>query len=134
MANAIYDKGREKFLDAAIDMNTDTIKAALVKSAYTPDLANHDFYDDVSANVVGTPQTLTSPTITDGVFDAVDITFTSVPGPDQIKYILIYKDTGTASTSALIALIDTATGLPFTPGGGDVNIAWDSGSNKIFKL
>jgi hypothetical protein len=34
----------------------------------------------------------------------------------------------------LIAYIDTATGLPVTPGGGDIDITWDNGSNKIFKL
>jgi hypothetical protein len=34
----------------------------------------------------------------------------------------------------LIAYIDTATGLPVTPNGGDITIAWDSGANRIFKL
>src|SRR5690348_14993943 len=30
MANSLYDKGREGFLDGSIDWDTDTIKAALV--------------------------------------------------------------------------------------------------------
>jgi hypothetical protein len=47
---------------------------------------------------------------------------------------VIYKDTGTAATSPLIAYIDTATGLPVTPNGGDITVTWDNGSNKIFKL
>jgi hypothetical protein len=33
-----------------------------------------------------------------------------------------------------IVVIDTATGLPFTPTGGDVSIVWDNGTNRIFKL
>ena len=33
---------------------------------------------------------------------------------------MIYKDTGSEATSPLIAYIDTATGLPITPNGGDI--------------
>ena len=36
--------------------------------------------------------------------------------------IVIYKDTGTEATSPLLAMIDTATGLPITPNGGDKRI------------
>lgn len=133
MANALYDKGREGFLDGSIDWDTDTIKAALVASGYTPNLTTHDNWDDVSASVVGTPQTLGSKTVAAGVADAADVTFTAVTG-SAVGYIVIYKDTGTPSTSRLIACIDTATGLPVTPNGGDIIIQWDNGSNKIFRL
>jgi len=135
MANALYDKGREGFLDGSIDWDTDTIKCVLVDSAdYTPNLATHDFLDDVpSGGRVGTPQTLTGKTVTNGVADANDVTFPAVTG-DPSEYILIWKDTGVESTSRLIALLDTATGLPVTPNGGDIGIAWDNGANKIFKL
>ena len=68
-----------------------------------------------------------------GVADAADTTFTSVSG-DTVEAIVLYKDTGDAATSPLIAYIDTATGLPLTPNGGDVTITWDNGANKIFKL
>ncbi len=39
-----------------------------------------------------------------------------------------------ATAQRLIAYIDTATGMPVTPNGGDITIAWDNGANKIFKL
>ena len=134
MANALYNKGKQKFLAADIDMEVDTIKAALVDSAsYTPNMSTDEFYSSVSAGTVGTPQTLASKTVTAGVFDAADITYTAVTGA-QCEYIVIYKDTGTPSTSALIALIDTATNLPVTPNGGDISVTWDNGANKIFKL
>lgn len=133
MANALYDKGREGFLDGSIDWDTDTIKVALVDTGtYTVNLSTHDFYDDVSG-VVGTPQTLASKTVTAGVADAADVTFTSVSG-SSVEALVIYKDTGSAATSRLIAYIDTATGLPVTPNGGNITVAWDNGSNKIFKL
>ena len=61
------------------------------------------------------------------------MTFTSVSGA-SIEAIVIYSDTGTESTSPLIAYIDTATGLPITPNGGDIIVTWDNGTNKIFKV
>lgn len=83
--------------------------------------------------MVGTPQTLTSKTVTGGVLDAADVTFSAVPTA-AVKYCAIYKDTGSAATSPLIALFDTAAGLPVSTNGGDIIIAWDNGANKIFKL
>ncbi|MNC44515.1 hypothetical protein D3C75_934250 [compost metagenome] len=61
------------------------------------------------------------------------MTFTAVTGA-SIEAIVIYADTGTESTSPLIAFIDTATGLPITPNGGDIIVTWDNGTNKIFKV
>ncbi|WP_111809496.1 hypothetical protein [Aeromonas allosaccharophila] len=133
MANALYDKGREKFLTGAINASADTLKCALLKSTYAPTLASDEFYSGISAHVVGTPQTLTSKTVAAGVLDAADVTFTAVPTAN-VNYCAIYKDTGTAATSPLIALFDTAAGLPVSTNGGDIIIAWDNGPNKIFKL
>ena len=135
MANALYDRGREGFLDGSIDWDTDTIKCVLVDAAdYTVNLSTHDNLDDIPGGArVGTPQTLGSKTVTAGVADAADVTFPSVTG-DPSEAIVIYKDTGVESTSRLIAYIDTATGLPVTPNGGNITITWDNGANKIFKL
>jgi len=135
MASALFAKALKAFLDKDIDMLDDNIKVVLVDSAdYTLDLAAHDFLDDIPAGArVGTSGNLANKTTTGGVFDADDITITGVTG-DQFEYIIIYRDSGTASTSQLIACIDTATGLPCTPNGGDITITWDSGANKIFKL
>ena len=47
---------------------------------------------------------------------------------------IVYKDTGVTSTSPLIAYIDTITGFPLATNGGDIQIIWDSGANKIFAL
>jgi hypothetical protein len=135
MANALYDKGREGFLDGSIDWDTDTIKVCLVDGAdYTPNLTTDDFLDDIAgAGIVATSGALSGKTVTAGVADASDVTLTAVTG-DPSEYLVIYKDTGSAATSRLIALIDTATGLPITPNGADINIVWSSGANKIFKL
>lgn len=133
MANALYDKGREKFLTGAINASADTLKCALIKDTYDPTLGSDEFFSTLSSHVVGTPQTLTSKTVTGGVLDAADVTFSAVPTA-AVKYCAIYKDTGSAATSPLIALFDTAAGLPVSTNGGDIIIAWDNGANKIFKL
>lgn len=135
MANAIYDKARESFLKGEIAIATDNIKVVLVDTAsYTVDTATHQYLSDISAGMrVATSGNLASKTTTGGVFDAADVTFTAVSGA-QSEALVIYQDTGSAATSRLIAYIDTATGLPVTPGGGDITVTWDNGSNKIFKL
>ena len=134
MANALYDYGREGFLAGDIDWDGDTIRAVLIDTGtYTVDLATHQHYDDISG-VVGTESAaFTAKTVTDGVADAADITFSSVSG-STVEAIIIFQDTGTASTDRLIAYIDTGTGLPVTPNGGDITVAWSDTANKIFKL
>lgn|SRR5690606_30799158 len=134
MASGLYDKAREKFLTGDIDWLNDTIMVTLVDGDdYTPDLANHEFFSSVPSAARLATETLVGKTATNGVADADDTTFTSVSG-DQFELIIIWKDTGVESTSPLIAMIDTATGLPFTPTGSDILIAWDNGPDKIFKL
>ena len=135
MANTLYDYCRQRFLEAQINWMTDTVKVILVStSAYTPQTAVHQYLADipVSARIAG-PITLTAKATTGGAADAADCTFTSVSGA-TINAIVIYKDTGTEATSPLIAYIDTATGLPITPNGGDIIVTWDNGVNKIFRV
>ncbi|MCI0430772.1 MAG: hypothetical protein L0210_09570 [Rhodospirillales bacterium] len=135
MANALYDKGREGFLDGSIDWDTNNIKAVLVDTAaYTVNLGTHDLLDDIPVGArIATSGNLASKTVTSGVADAADVTFTAVSGA-SVEAIVLYADSGAEATSRLIAYIDTATGLPLTPNGGDVTVAWDNGANKIFKL
>lgn len=185
MSNALFEKGREAFLDGSILYSADTIKAMLadlntadtgvkaitgatnatpiVITATSHGFANGDlvFVDGVSGNLaangvwkianqatntfelqrpdgvnaagsaaytsggyaiclgisaaadmiddfdgtrVGSDQTLTSKTITAGVADAADLTFTSVSGA-SVEALILYKDTGTPSTSRVLALI-----------------------------
>jgi hypothetical protein len=76
---------------------------------------------------------LLSKTKTLGVADADDFAFTAVSGAVS-EELVINRDSGAEATSTLIANIDTATGLPITPNGGDIDVVWDSGANRIFKL
>jgi hypothetical protein len=142
MANALFDPGREGFLDGTIDWDTAVIKVALVRS-YTFSAA-HKFVSDVtgaSGVLHATSAALGSKTVTNGVADAADVTFTAVTANANNHSLLIFQSSAVggggdvaASAQRLIAWIDTGTNLPVVPNGGDVTVAWDSGSNKIFKL
>ena len=133
MANALFDRGRESFLRGEIIWQTDAIKVVLVDSgAYTPNLATHQFLSDIAGGArIATSANLTSKTTTGGVADAADPVFVGATGV-QSEYLVIYQDTGSAATSRLIALIDTATGLPVTPNSGDINVIFSA--SGIFKL
>jgi hypothetical protein len=133
----LYPLGKQSLLEGQIAYLTDTIKVALVKNTYTPNFVTDQFYSDISSNVVGTPQTLTSKTSTNGVANAAGVTFPAVPAGGTVNAAVVYKDTGTAGTSRLIAYINSATGapgLPFSPNGSNVDLAWDTGASKIFAL
>jgi len=134
MANALYAKGKEKILSAAVNFVTDTIKVALVKNDYAQNLTTDEFFTSISASVLGTPQTLATKSVLTGVFDAADVTYTAVVAGATSEGVVIYKDTGVAGTSALLAYIDVITGFPLATNGGDITIQWDNGSFKIFSL
>jgi hypothetical protein len=134
MANVLYDKGREGFLDGSIDWDTDDIRGCLVKSSYTFSAA-HDFLDDIGTDDNGRTAALGSKTVTSGVADAADTSLVATSAV-ACKAIALFKHTGSDATARLIAYIDTPTsGLPFTPSASQtVSITWDNGANKIFKL
>lgn len=135
MANSLFDRGRQGFLDGEIDWGSSNIKCVLVDHADdTPVPATDEDLADIGAAArVATSGNFASKTVTAGVADATDVTINSVTG-DPFESIVIYMDSGVEATSLLIAFIDTATGLPATPGGGNITISWDNGANKIFKL
>jgi len=132
MANAIYPKAKQKFLDALINMPSDVIKIALIDtSLYTYNSAD-EFWSSASVAEVGTAVTLTSKTITNGVFDADNVTFTSVSGA-SVEALIIYKDAGLTTTSPLIMYIDVAaSGLPVTPNGNNIDVQFNA--SGIFAL
>ena len=143
MANSFYNSFLNGILGAhatRVDLDADTIKVALVdngSAAGAPDAAADDFWNDQSAGLIGTAYTLAAKTVgvvAVGVFDnTVDPApaFTAVAGA-SVESLVFFKDTGTPTTSDLICYFDTATGLPLTPNGGDVNLTFNA--SGIFKV
>jgi hypothetical protein len=135
MSNRLYDKARESFLKGEIAWLTDDIRVLLVDTgAYTPNFSTDQYLADIPGGArIATSGALGSKTVVAGVADAADPTWTAVSGV-QSEAVVVYQNTGVAATSRLIAYIDSATGLPVTPNGGDITVQFDNGSNKIFKL
>lgn len=131
--SGLYDKGREGFLDGSINWSTGDIRAILVDTAdYVVNLATHATLADIPAAArEEISASLTGKTVTAGVADANDVTFSSATG-DPTEAIVLYQHNG-AETARLIAYIDGA-GVTVTLNGGNVVVAWDNGANKIFKL
>lgn len=134
MANAIYPKYKEAILGggANTDLLTGTIKVALVDTGVYTYSAADQFLTSLTG-VVGTAQTIgATKSVTNGLFDGGDVTYTSVTG-NSVEALVIYVDTGVAGTSRLVAYIDTSvTGLPVTPNGGNITITWNA--SGIFQL
>jgi hypothetical protein len=141
MADALFNPAREGFLAGEIDWNGATIKVSLIRG-YTFNTA-HKFVADATsagATLVATA-TLASTTVTNGVADAGDVIFNTVPTGTACNALLIYQSSAPtggadlpAASQRLIAYIDSASGLPVTPNGGNINVVWDNGSNRIFNL
>jgi hypothetical protein len=135
MANAIYPLYKQALLDAStgVDLNDGDVRVILVDLADYTYSAAHDFLDDVAAaSRVSVSGAMTNTTVTNGLFDADDVTLTSVSG-DISEALIFYLHTGTESTSRLVAFMDTSiVGMPFTPNGANVNLAWNAGG--IFQL
>lgn len=110
------------------DFSADTFKMLLTTSSYTPNFDTHEFIDDVTSEITGTGYTAGGETLSGVVWtydtgndwclltcDPVEwtgATFSARRG-------VVYKDTGTASTSPLLCWVDfgadaAPVAVPFT--------------------
>lgn len=128
MANGLFDNYKENLWGggnhSTVVITTANLKFILVDHGVTtPNLTTHEDHADLSSAVVtnGTSGNLASKTITDGAFDFADFSFTSVSG-SSAESLVLYRDSGTSSTSNLMVYIDTATGLPITPNGNNIDV------------
>lgn len=144
MANALYDRARAMFLNAQINWTLDTIHCCLVEQGVSPNLSsstasiadiattNRNFGTSGSAGKALTGLAVTA----EGAADADDVTFTTVATSSPvIGAIVLYKlvDPANETLNPTILWLDSATGLPITPNGGDIIVTWDNGTNKIFR-
>lgn len=137
MSSILFNNYKLKLFDssAKIDLMADTIKLALVTSAYTPDIDAHDFWDDVSANeATGTGYTAGGATFASKTgavvaasdlakFDAADVAWT-ISSALSARYAVLYKSTGTGATSPLIGYVDF--GSTYSLASGTLTIVWSA--------
>ena len=128
MANAIYDLWKDLIgtfgTGGGGTTPPGTLSVSLVTSSYVFSQA-HDFENDLGANQVD-DAVLAGHTWVGKNLNADDVVFTSLTGA-AVAAIVIFMNTGTDTTSRLIAYLDTGiTGLPFTPSSADATLVWDS--------
>jgi len=135
MTSALFDPGREGFLDNTIDWDTADMRVMLCKTAYTFDAADRYITDLPAATADnGRTAALGTKTVTGGVADAADTTLVATSAV-ACNALIVYQYNASDASARLIAYIDSATGLPFTPAASQtVSIAWGETANKIFKL
>lgn len=125
MANSHYNSFKEGLLNKLLDMDTDVIKATLIDGDDYSFSAAHSDYgtgtpDVPAAAKVAESGALPTPTITSGVFDTENFTWSSVTG-DESENIILWDDT--LANDQLCTFYDTGmTGMPVTPNGGDINV------------
>lgn len=142
---AIYNNFKEQVMEGVFNLATggDTLKLILV-SGHTPNIDTHTVYADVTADEYGTGsgytaggETLTSQDVTQdntndrGVFDAADVTWTSLGAlsPATPSHTILYDDTPTSPADPLIAYWELGT---TATNGGNYTIQW--GANGIILL
>lgn len=132
MANALFTNYKQQLLGSGNhtlpDWDAHDIRPILVdEGTDTPVPGTDEDLADILAgariNALTNPGDITvGVSITAGAVDVPDWTHTSISG-NSVESIVLYYHTGTESTSPLIIYYDTATGLPVTPNGGDINVA-----------
>lgn len=132
MASVVYNSAKQKILKGDIDFDS-PINVALVLSGYSPNIDTDDFFDDITNEASGAGYTaggitLSSTTVIldttddEAAFDAADVTWST--STITARGAVLYRNTGTASTSPLIAYFDF--GSDKVSSAGDFTIAWNS--------
>lgn len=130
----LYNNFKEQLMLGTYNLGGggNTIKVALV-SGYTPNIDTHQTFADVVANeesgtgYTARGATLGSQTVTQddtnnrAVFDGANTTFTGLDVGTP-SHAIVYKDTGTNSTSHLIGYWE----LGRASNGGDYTLAWNA--------
>jgi hypothetical protein len=135
MASAHYNINLKKYLDAQINLSSNTIKVRLMRvSAYTFS-QTHEFMSSMPA-AIATDVTLGSKVLATtsadgGTFDAADAVFTAVGAGAAIDCLAIFKFVTVDADSPCLAYID---GFSVTPNGGDITIQWQATNPFIFKI
>jgi hypothetical protein len=128
MANALFDSGRDGFLNGQFNWSSDSFKVILLSSQYSVDLINHTTTASVGGTVAISGVMITI-TPGKGVADANDLTISGVAGTTVTQYIIFHD-----SSKKLVAYFDTSTNLPVVPNGGNITLQWSNTNDRIFKL
>jgi hypothetical protein len=131
MADVVYNGFKNKIMDGSINLESDTIKVALVTSSYTPDIDAHHNFDDITNEVTGTGYSAGGATISniavttddtndEGKVDGDDVTWST--STITARGAVVYKSVATATQSWLICYFDFTADK--SSSAGDFKIQW----------
>lgn len=122
-------------LEAQLNWLSDPIYAILLDTTYYTFSPNHASLADIDSHAfIASSAYLTGRTSLLGAADATDLDFDPITGGPIIRAMILVKDGGTAINSKLVAYIDQAYNLPYTPDGRNIVVIWDNGPNRIFHI
>jgi hypothetical protein len=109
-----YDSFLRDVTEGDIDMNSNTFKAMLLTSSYTPNFTTHDNRDDLTNEATGTGYSAGGVTVAvtanlNTTSHQMEYTFADAVWTSSTitaRYLAIYKSTGTASADHLVLLVD----------------------------
>lgn len=160
----MYNTAKQAFLGADLDLLAGRIGVGLLRNTYSGTNAETNLSTHATLGAIGTTNIVatawlnaatnasasissgTTISIANGIFDGPDVIVQSVAGDTSvtINAVLLFEHTATGVTAINssvtgampIAYINqVSSGLNITgPGGANVTIVWDDGSNKIFAL
>jgi hypothetical protein len=134
-----YDNFWINLAAKSINLTGDTLKGALVTSAYTPNLATDAFWSTPQADEVANGNGYTT-----GGMSLTSVTFSLVSGVATLNFANLSWTSATFSASFLV-LYDSATGVASTepligviefgqvesPSAGTLSVSWASGVGTI---
>lgn len=138
------EKDQSTLSGMPVDYDTDTLKLIILDNTFVPDATDstiQEHLDDISAKEVSTTAgytgaiTLTTVTVTQ-TSDIVDINAANIQvtadgsGFTDGGFAVVYKDTGTPSTSPLVCVVDFGGTVSIAV--NDLQINW--GSGKVFTV
>lgn len=129
----------------AIDLDTDEIRLAIITAAVTPVQGTHDFWNDLNTNEVANGNGYTSPgnivaidaiaasggSVTVSASSASTSWTQNASGFNNGKHFVLYQNTGTPSSSALIAFATYSGTLDLTA--GDITVTFGT-TGQLFDL
>jgi hypothetical protein len=133
--NVLYPSAKQMLLEAQLNWLTDPIYAILLDTGFYTYSPNHTSLADIDGQAfIRSSTVLTGRSSLLGAADANDLDFDPVLGGPIIRAMILVKDGGTAAGSKLVAYIDQAVNLPYTPDGRNIVVIWDNGPNRIFHI
>ena len=116
MANAIYPAAKQEWLSGSNMAITSRDQAVLLVDGYTYDSTDVTTADMSTGTLIAIgDNVLASKTVTGGVFDAADLTFTAVPAGGAIEGLVIIDfydwDTACAITASTDLITSTSHGM-----------------------